>query len=75
MVGFSPRRGNILNIFTEPEFRRRGLARRLMETVLAWCRANRIDHIVLHASNDGRPLYESMGFQPSNEMRIKLPPA
>jgi GNAT superfamily N-acetyltransferase len=75
MVGFSPRRGNILNIFTEPEFRRRGLARRLMETVLAWCRANRIDHVVLHASNDGRPLYESMGFQPSNEMRIKLPPA
>ena len=75
MVGFSPRRGNILNVFTEPEFRHRGLARRLMETALAWCRSNRIDLVVLHASNDGRPLYESMGFRASNEMRIKLEPA
>jgi GNAT superfamily N-acetyltransferase len=37
MVGFSPRRGNILNVFTEPEFRRRGLARQLTEAALAWC--------------------------------------
>jgi GNAT superfamily N-acetyltransferase len=72
MVNSSPQRGNILNVFTEPEFRRRGLARRLMETVLAWCQANQIDLVVLHASTDGRPLYESMGFQASNEMRIKL---
>ncbi len=72
MVGSSSRRGNILNVFTRPEFRRRGLARRLMEAALAWCRSNQIDLVVLHASPDGRVLYESMGFQPSNEMRIKL---
>ena len=72
MIGSSARRGNILNVYTEPEFRRRGLARWLMEAALEWCKNNGIDLVVLHASADGRPLYESMGFTASNEMRIKL---
>lgn len=72
MVGQGPRRGNILNVYTAAHFRRRGLARELMQTVLAWCGENRLDTIILHASPSGRPLYESMGFQPTNEMRIRL---
>jgi hypothetical protein len=28
-----------------------------------------IVRLVLHASDEGRPLYESMGFEPTNEMR------
>ena len=28
--------------------------------------------IYLHASEQGRPLYESVGFEPSTEMRLKL---
>ncbi len=74
LLGSSPQRGNIVNVYTEPEFRRRGLARRLMEIALDWCKANRIDFVILHASDEGRPLYESMGFTASNEMRIKLHP-
>jgi GNAT superfamily N-acetyltransferase len=72
VIGASSRRGNILNVFTEPEFRRQGLARQLMEAALTWCKENGIDLVILHASTDGRPLYESLGFQASNEMRIKL---
>lgn len=72
MVGSSPRRGNILNVFTEPEFRRQGIARRLMEAALQWCRSNEIDFVILHASPQGRSIYESMGFYAGNEMRIKL---
>jgi len=72
MVGSSPRRGNILNVFTEAEFRRRGLARRLMEEAISWCRANKTDFVILHASPDGRPLYEAMGFKAGNEMRMKI---
>jgi GNAT superfamily N-acetyltransferase len=71
-IGAGSQRGNILNVFTAQKFRRRGLARRLMETALEWCRENGVDTVVLHASPDGRPLYESMGFQASNEMRIKI---
>jgi len=72
MVGTGERRGNILNVYTEPEFRRRGVARCLIEAALAWCKVNGIDLVILHASAEGRALYESLGFQASNEMRINL---
>lgn len=61
--------GLIVNVYTEPEHRRQGLARWLMQTMLDWCGQNKIANVVLHASNEGRPLYESLGFVPTNEMR------
>jgi len=72
MIGTSERRGNILNVYTSPSFRKRGLARSLMETALAWCRENSIDTVILHASPAGRSLYESMGFAATNEMRFRF---
>jgi len=72
MVGSSARRGNILNVYTEPHFRCRGLARWMVEAALDWCKANEVDVVILHASPQGRALYESLGFQAGNEMRIKL---
>jgi GNAT superfamily N-acetyltransferase len=62
----------ILNMYTEAEFRRRGLARRLMQAMLDWCRNAGYKTVSLHASQYGRPLYESMGFKPTNEMRLTL---
>jgi GNAT superfamily N-acetyltransferase len=72
MVGPGARRGNILNVYTQPQHRRRGLARMLMQTALEWCRENGIRAVILHASPEGRALYESLGFQPTNEMRLTL---
>ncbi len=72
MVGKSLRRGNILNVYTANDHRRRGLARELMDAILGWCRENGIDTIILHASSEGRSLYESMGFKPTNEMRLQM---
>lgn len=60
----------ILNVFTEPDWRRQGLAERLMRHVLEWARAQRLDRLVLHASEDGRALYERLGFVATNEMRF-----
>lgn len=71
MIG-SGRRGNILNVYTAAEFRRRGLAGELVKAALQWCRSNGVDVVVLHASPNGRRLYESMGFAGTNEMRIQL---
>jgi GNAT superfamily N-acetyltransferase len=65
-------RASILNMYTEPKSRRLGLAKRLMETMIAWCRAEGFGSVSLHASEFGRPLYESLGFEPTNEMRLKL---
>jgi GNAT superfamily N-acetyltransferase len=72
MIGPGARRGNILNVYTEGAHRRRGLARRLMEVALDWCRSNGISAVILHASNDGRALYEKLGFKPTNEMRLLI---
>ena len=71
MVG-SGSRGNILNVYTEVAFRRRGLAGELMKAAVDWCRSNGVDVVVLHASPDGRGLYEAMGFAGTNEMRLRL---
>jgi GNAT superfamily N-acetyltransferase len=60
----------ILNVYTEPEHRRRGVARRLMRALLAWCDERGAARVTLHASDGGRPLYEELGFAPTNEMRL-----
>ncbi len=59
----------IVNVYCEAEHRRRGLARALMNAILDWLKQERIASVVLHASQDGRPLYESLGFVQTNEMR------
>jgi GNAT superfamily N-acetyltransferase len=72
MIGVGPQRGNILNVYTAQQFRRLGLARRLMEAAMQWCREHGVDTVILHASPAARRLYESMGFAATNEMRIKV---
>ena len=59
----------VLNVFTDAAWRGHGAARQLMEHVLEWAAATRIDRLVLHASEEGRPLYERLGFVLTNEMR------
>lgn len=65
-------RGYVLNVYTLAEARGRGLARRLTETILAHCGSAGIEVVTLHASDQGRPIYESLGFAATNEMRINL---
>jgi GNAT superfamily N-acetyltransferase len=66
-------RGYILNVFVEPEYRGRGLAMVVVEACMAESRRRGIQVITLHASDAGRPLYESLGFGPTNEMRYLEP--
>ena len=67
------RRATILNVYTEPAHRRQGLARALMEVMLGWCRDEGFRAVTLDASEDGRALYESLGFRPTPQMRLDLP--
>jgi ribosomal protein S18 acetylase RimI-like enzyme len=66
------RRAYVYNVYVAPEHRRKGLARKLMEEILAHCRAEGIHTIWLHASDEGRSLYERMGFVATNEMKLVL---
>jgi GNAT superfamily N-acetyltransferase len=60
----------ILNVFTEPEWRRRGIAAVLIQQIIDWSREQRLDRLVLHASDEGRALYERLGFIATNEMKF-----
>jgi GNAT superfamily N-acetyltransferase len=66
------RRATILNVYTYPDYRRRGIARRLMQTMIDWCRQESFARVTLHASKDGRSVYEALGFEIGNEMVLKL---
>ena len=70
MLGKAARRGYLLNVYTDARFRRRGLAKALVEIATDWCRLNGIDVMVLHASSAGRSMYEQLGFAATNEMRM-----
>jgi GNAT superfamily N-acetyltransferase len=59
----------IVYVYTEPAWRRRGIARALMKTLMGWAGTQGFDRVLLHASDDARPLYLSLGFLPTNEMR------
>jgi GNAT superfamily N-acetyltransferase len=64
--------GYIMNLVTIPGYRRRGIARRIMQAMLKWLAAQGIQHGALHATEAGRPLYRELGFVDSNEMRGTL---
>lgn len=66
-------RGYLLNVFVEPAYRRRGLARALVELSIAEARRRNIRIVSLHASDEGRPLYETLGFSAMNEMQLVIP--
>jgi GNAT superfamily N-acetyltransferase len=59
----------LVNVYTEPPWRRRGIARELVLALMRWATEEGCDQLVLHASDAGRPLYTSLGFAITNEMR------
>jgi GNAT superfamily N-acetyltransferase len=65
------RQGTIVNVFTEPQWRRRGIAGSLLEEIINWSRNEQLDRLILHASDDGRTVYERLGFIESNEMLFR----
>lgn len=73
MDNLSGREGYVLNMWTEPAYRRRGIAAALLREIVAHARNARIGRLRLHATDDGRSLYEQFGFQGRNsEMVLKI---
>jgi GNAT superfamily N-acetyltransferase len=65
LVCYGRRLGWIAMVLTRTEFRRRGLARLLLKRALATADALGIETIGLDATEQGRPLYEQLGFRPA----------
>ena len=64
------RRAHLMNVYTRNEYRRQGIARRMVEMLIeeAWARG--ATEINLDATTMGRPLYESLGFTDSSECMV-----
>jgi GNAT superfamily N-acetyltransferase len=60
----------VVNVFTEPQWRRQGLAAMLLNRIIHWARDQKLDELILHSSTEGRSLYEHLGFVPTTEMRF-----
>jgi GNAT superfamily N-acetyltransferase len=60
---FEGRLAFVYNVYTEPDHRRRGLGRMVMQAIHAWCREERIGSLALNASNFGQSMYESLGYR------------
>jgi GNAT superfamily N-acetyltransferase len=63
----------VLNIYTAPEWRLRGISRRLLAELMEFARGLGVGRLWMHASKDGRPLYESVGFVPNPSALEWLP--
>lgn len=55
-------RGYILNMYTTPECRGRGLAKQLVERIFKEAQGRNVHHIFLISSPMGKPLYKKIGF-------------
>jgi GNAT superfamily N-acetyltransferase len=63
----------IMNMYTVPEHRRRGIATALLELLLDHARREGCGVAVLHAMPNARALYAKAGFVPADtEMRLNL---
>lgn len=52
----------ILNMFVEPEYRKKGIATELLEFVISKCREKGVGKVALHATEMGWHAYEKAGF-------------
>ena len=62
----------IMNMYTNPAYRRKGIAYQTLNLLVADAKNKGIDAISLEATEMGRPLYEKFGFTGMNdEMELK----
>jgi GNAT superfamily N-acetyltransferase len=59
-------------VYVKPALRRQGIGRKLMELVLAWARKRGCSRVRLRTSDEGRLLYETLGFRNGREMELDL---
>ena len=64
------KRAHLMNVYTNSNYRRQGIARRMVTMLIddAWGKG--ATEISLDATEYGRPLYESLGFKDSKECMV-----
>lgn len=61
------KRAHIMNVYTAEGYRGQGIARRLMQILHEEAAQRGVTEITLDATDEGRKLYTTLGYQPSDE--------
>ncbi|MBR6079813.1 MAG: GNAT family N-acetyltransferase [Treponema sp.] len=68
--------GEVLSVYTEPDYRGKGLCTKLIQNLVDYGREKGLGRIDLSATKDGYPIYKKIGFQDKEqrytEMRYKF---
>ena len=68
----SGKKAYIMNMYTSPEYRRKGIAYRTLDLLVGNAKEQGVSQIALEATDMGRPLYEKYGFVKMNdEMELR----
>jgi GNAT superfamily N-acetyltransferase len=62
----------VLSMYTDPEFRRRGIAKLIMKEMVRRARRDGYGWMTLHASRHGRKVYPGLGWKRDWEMYLKF---
>ncbi|MFX0150114.1 MAG: GNAT family N-acetyltransferase [Candidatus Hodarchaeota archaeon] len=68
----SGREAYIMNMYTKPQWRRRGIATMLLEEIFSFLQDIKIKKMSLHATEIGKGVYEKMGFQSLHITEIEM---
>ena len=69
---FARRSAYVSNVYVEREQRRRGIAAALTKMTVEWAASKGCEVVRLRSSQQGRSVYASLGFAPSEEMELRL---
>lgn len=64
------KRAHLMNVYTREQYRRQGIAARMVARLIQEARARGVTEISLDATESGRPLYERLGFTASQECMV-----
>ena len=64
------KRAHLMNVYTRSEYRRQGIARKMVDMLIEETWKKGVTEISLDTTSSGRPLYESMGFTDSTECMV-----
>jgi GNAT superfamily N-acetyltransferase len=62
-LALGPGEALVLNMFTRPAYRRRGIASELLGRTIAEARSRRLSALRLQSTDEGRPIYVRAGFR------------
>ena len=60
-------RAFLMSVYTRAEYRRQGIARNMVKQLIEEAKERGCTEIILDATEAGRPLYKSLGFEESGE--------